>query len=197
MRRSAFSPSCQAARAPLAANRAAYVGAVAGMIEAARWMADPKNLDKAAEYCMATGHTKAVAKAVSDPALAGKTLELGGPEVMTLKEIVELVLRETYRKRAVFTLPWGAADLMGKAGDLMLVEVARRLNDALPENGLTARLGGDEFAVLYDPVTSGVPDTVMAANLITAVSQPFDGFDAGRLGVSIGVHASCAIGIHR
>ncbi len=77
-----------------------------------------------------------------------------------------------------------------KAGDRVLVEVARRLNDALPENGLTARLGGDEFAVLYDPVTSGVPDAVMAANLITAVSQPFDGFDAGRLGVSIGVHAS-------
>jgi NitT/TauT family transport system substrate-binding protein len=47
----------------LAANRDAFVRAVAGMIEAARWMADPKNLDKAAEYCMATGHSKAVAKA--------------------------------------------------------------------------------------------------------------------------------------
>jgi NitT/TauT family transport system substrate-binding protein len=54
----------------LAANRAAYVGAVAGMIEAARWMADPKNLDKAAEYCMATGHTKAVAKAALEQFLS-------------------------------------------------------------------------------------------------------------------------------
>ncbi|NEK70993.1 MAG: GGDEF domain-containing protein, partial [Xanthomonas perforans] len=35
-----------------------------------------------------------------------------------------------------------------KAGDRVLVEVARRLRDALPENGLAARLGGDEFAVL-------------------------------------------------
>ncbi len=76
-----------------------------------------------------------------------------------------------------------------KAGDRVLVEVARRLRDALPENGLAARLGGDEFAVLYDPATSGLAHDVMAANFITAVAHPFDGFDAGRLGVSIGVHA--------
>ncbi|KAA0123015.1 EAL domain-containing protein [Methylobacterium sp. P1-11] len=75
-----------------------------------------------------------------------------------------------------------------KAGDRVLVEVARRLSGALPENSLAARLGGDEFAVLYDPATSGVPHGVMAATLITTVAQPFEGFDAGRLGVSIGIH---------
>ena len=76
-----------------------------------------------------------------------------------------------------------------KAGDRVLVEVARRLTEALPEQGLAARLGGDEFAVLYDPAASGVPHSVMATDLIAAVAKPFDGFDAGRLGVSIGVHA--------
>jgi NADH dehydrogenase len=62
----------------------------------------------------------AIAKAVSDPALAGQTLELGGPAVMTVREIVELVLRESYRRRAVFDLPGPLARAMGKAGDLLL-----------------------------------------------------------------------------
>ncbi|MCJ2133763.1 EAL domain-containing protein [Methylobacterium sp. J-026] len=76
-----------------------------------------------------------------------------------------------------------------KAGDRVLVEVARRMSAALPEHGLAARLGGDEFAVLYDPAATGVPQEQLAARLIAAVGQPFDGFDAGRLGVSIGVHS--------
>jgi predicted signal transduction protein with EAL and GGDEF domain len=76
-----------------------------------------------------------------------------------------------------------------KAGDRLLVEVALRLRTTLPEQGLAARLGGAEFAVLYDPAPSGPGHAVLAASLIAAVAQPFDGFDAGRLGVSIGVHA--------
>ncbi|MCJ2125573.1 putative bifunctional diguanylate cyclase/phosphodiesterase [Methylobacterium sp. J-077] len=75
-----------------------------------------------------------------------------------------------------------------QTGDRVLVEVARRLRAALPPGGLAARLGGDEFAVLYDPVATGVPYAVLAGGLIAAVTQPFDGFDEGRLGVSVGVH---------
>jgi ABC-type nitrate/sulfonate/bicarbonate transport system substrate-binding protein len=54
----------------LAANRDAYVRAVAGMIDAAHYMADPKNVDTVAEACMATGHGKAVAKAALEQFLA-------------------------------------------------------------------------------------------------------------------------------
>ncbi len=60
----------------------------------------------------------AIAKAIGDPALAGATLELGGPVVMTLREIGELVLRETGRHRPIIALSWGLAGLMGKAGDI-------------------------------------------------------------------------------
>ncbi len=60
----------------------------------------------------------AIAQAVSDPSLAGSVLELGGPAVMTLREIVELVCRETGRNRTIVALPWGLAGLMGKAGDI-------------------------------------------------------------------------------
>jgi uncharacterized protein YbjT (DUF2867 family) len=62
----------------------------------------------------------ALALAVSDPALAGRTLELGGPAVMTLREIVELVLRETGRNRPILPLPDAMAGMMGAAGDLLL-----------------------------------------------------------------------------
>jgi len=46
----------------LAANRDAVVGAVAGMVEAARFMQDPKNADTVAEIATVTGHSKEVAK---------------------------------------------------------------------------------------------------------------------------------------
>lgn len=76
-----------------------------------------------------------------------------------------------------------------KAGDRVLVEVGRRMRATLPRNALAARLGGDEFAVQYDPAASGLPHDQLAARLVAAVAQPLDGFDAGRLGVSIGVHS--------
>ena len=60
----------------------------------------------------------AIAKAVGDPALAGSTLELGGPAVMTLREIVEMTTREIGRNRPIVALPWGLARLMGAAGDV-------------------------------------------------------------------------------
>ena len=46
----------------LAANRDGYVRAVAGMIEAAHFMQDPKNADAVAEVATVTGHTKEVNK---------------------------------------------------------------------------------------------------------------------------------------
>lgn len=46
----------------LAAKRDAMVRAVAGMIEAARFMQDPKNADTVAEIATVTGHSKEVSK---------------------------------------------------------------------------------------------------------------------------------------
>jgi NitT/TauT family transport system substrate-binding protein len=44
-------------------NRDAYVRIIAGLIEAGRFMNDPKNADKVAEIATITGHDKAVCKA--------------------------------------------------------------------------------------------------------------------------------------
>jgi diguanylate cyclase (GGDEF)-like protein len=81
-------------------------------------------------------------------------------------------------------------------GDRVLVEVARRLRRSLPPEALAARFGGDEFAVLYDPCAApplagsqpaGSQPADLAAALIRAVVEPFETFDAGRLGVSVGL----------
>jgi uncharacterized protein YbjT (DUF2867 family) len=55
----------------------------------------------------------ATARAVSDPACAGRTYELGGPARYTMTEISELVLHETGRKRLLLNLPVGLAQIIG------------------------------------------------------------------------------------
>lgn len=54
----------------LATNRDAMVRTVAGMIEAAKFMQDPKNADAVAEAAIVTGHTKDVNKAALKEFLA-------------------------------------------------------------------------------------------------------------------------------
>lgn len=71
------------------------------------------------------GHTKfqpvfvgdvaeAVALAVDGVAKGGKTYELGGPEVVTFRECMEIVMEMTDRKRLLVHLPWSFAKAMAK-----------------------------------------------------------------------------------
>lgn len=79
-------------------------------------------------------------------------------------------------------------DIYGhKMGDRVLTEVARRLEAVLPSGCRAARLGGDEFAVLHDAEETDEAPSVLAERLIQAVAHPFESFDAGRLGASIGI----------
>ncbi len=71
-------------------------------------------------------------------------------------------------------------------GDLVLVEVARRLRVAVPDDGLVARLGGDEFAALL----AGPPGQAgpVAEAVRTALAQPYPVGDAVvYLSASVGV----------
>ena len=60
----------------------------------------------------------AVAKAVTDPALAGQTFELGGPAEFSFRQILELILQETGRRRLLLPVPFPVASLIGKVGEL-------------------------------------------------------------------------------
>lgn len=53
----------------------------------------------------------AIANAVDGKARAGATYELGGPEVLTFREIIELILEITDRTRILAPLPFGLAKL--------------------------------------------------------------------------------------
>ena len=53
----------------------------------------------------------AVAKIVDDPATAGNTYELGGPRVIGFRELMELVLLETRRRRLLLPIPLAIAEI--------------------------------------------------------------------------------------
>ncbi|ADZ72358.1 complex I NDUFA9 subunit family protein [Polymorphum gilvum] len=56
----------------------------------------------------------AVAKAVDGEARAGTVYELGGPEVKSFKECLELMLKITRRQRLLIPLPFGVAELQAR-----------------------------------------------------------------------------------
>jgi uncharacterized protein YbjT (DUF2867 family) len=61
---------------------------------------------------------QAIARAVTDPACAGQTYELGGPGVFTFRALMEMMLAQIGRRRFLAPLPFPVAALMGKGGDL-------------------------------------------------------------------------------
>ena len=63
---------------------------------------------------------------------------------------------------------WGHA-----VGDLVLCEVARRLERCAPEGAFVARLGGDEFVVLAEGVATGAAAEEMARRVRAALAPPF------------------------
>ncbi|HEV2510374.1 complex I NDUFA9 subunit family protein [Bosea sp. (in: a-proteobacteria)] len=61
---------------------------------------------------------EATARAVDGKAEAGKVYELGGPEVKTLRELVDYVCEVTGRKRLIAPMPFGLARLQGQVLEL-------------------------------------------------------------------------------
>ncbi|HYC99183.1 complex I NDUFA9 subunit family protein [Brevundimonas sp.] len=71
---------------------------------------------------------EAIVRAVERPDAAGRTFELGGPEVMTFEEVLKLVLRETRRSNGLIPLPFFAARAVGSLAQLTsLVGIAPAL----------------------------------------------------------------------
>ncbi|MFE9635411.1 putative bifunctional diguanylate cyclase/phosphodiesterase [Streptomyces sp. NPDC006463] len=79
-----------------------------------------------------------------------------------------LVLIDLDRFRAV-------NDTLGHlAGDRLLLQIADRLRQALPEEAEAARLGGDEFAVLLPVADSTTSAQRIARHLVAELSSPLD-----------------------
>lgn len=56
----------------------------------------------------------AVIRCLEDPATAGRTYELGGPKIYTLRELFELLLHEIRRRRSFVNLPFQFAALQAR-----------------------------------------------------------------------------------
>jgi diguanylate cyclase len=74
------------------------------------------------------------------------------------------------------------------AGDALLRETARRLNQVVQGGNTIARLGGDEFAVIVSEVKGAEAVSNLAASLVAAIRAPMNiGTQSVEVGVSVGI----------
>jgi uncharacterized protein YbjT (DUF2867 family) len=83
---------------------------------------------------------EAITRVLADPGTAGRTYELAGPDVYTLRELSEIVLRITGRRRLLVTVPF------------VVAAVQARLFELLPNSPLTT---GQVDLLKADNVASG------------------------------------------
>jgi NADH dehydrogenase len=57
--------------------------------------------------------------ALSDPSAAGKVFELGGPRVMSMRQVLRYILDVTGRRRPMIALPEGFVRLQARLGELL------------------------------------------------------------------------------
>ncbi len=60
------------------------------------------------------------------------------------------------------------------AGDNLLIQVSKRLNDSVRKGDTVARLGGDEFAVVLPDMSSNIAAANVARKIVQSMSKPFD-----------------------
>jgi uncharacterized protein YbjT (DUF2867 family) len=102
---------------------------------------------------------QAVTRALDDAGSAGKIYDLAGPEVFTFKELMEVILRITRRKRLLLPLPLWIAKAKGVVlgllpNPLLTLDQARMLetNTVAAENP-----GLSSFGIVPDSVEAIVP----------------------------------------
>jgi len=61
----------------------------------------------------------AVVAALAKPDAMGKTYELGGPDAMRFRDILEMINRETRHNRKLVEIPASAAQFLGRLGDYL------------------------------------------------------------------------------
>ncbi len=82
------------------------------------------------------------------------------------------------------------------AGDILLKEIAERLERNVRETDTVVRMGGDEFIVLLPEVSSTENAKVVAEKILAAVSQPVVlPLGVARVGVSIGITIARGAGL--
>jgi uncharacterized protein YbjT (DUF2867 family) len=122
----------------------------------------------------------AIADAVDGKAKAGATYELGGPEVLTMRQVIELILSTIERKRMLVSLPFGLARLQAlflqfAPGALKLtpdqVELLRSDN-VVSEAAKTAGLTLEGLGIAPDSLEAIMPQYLWRFRKAGQFSQP-------------------------
>lgn len=111
---------------------------------------------------------KAVARAVADAACSAKTYELGGPQVMTLREVWELVLRVTERRRLLLPIPFMIAQIMGLILGLLPKPLLTRDQVRLlkVDNIVSAQAASEQRTLEGLGITPNAPQAVVPTYLV-------------------------------
>lgn len=121
----------------------------------------------------------AIADSVEGKARAETTYELGGPEVETFRDCMEIMLKVIERKRLLTSVPWGMAKAKGWVleklpGKLLTVDQVRqlRVDNVVSEAALAENRTIESF---------GITPTSLAAMLPSYLSQyrPHGAYDRG------------------
>jgi NADH dehydrogenase len=113
------------------------------------------------------GDVADAAQAVLSPQAAGKTFELGGPDVRTFRQLIEYMLEVIEKKRIVMALPSGLARLQAQLlqrlpGKLLTTDQIKMLQrDNIVSPGA---LGLPELGIVPTPMDLIVPGYLRPAN---------------------------------
>jgi NADH dehydrogenase len=118
----------------------------------------------------------AAANVIEGRAASGATYELGGPEVMTLREIVAFVCRTTDRRRALVAVPFGVARLMAQG-----TEIASALSLGMFPNALTTTRDQIELLRHDNVVSQGAVDAERSFQGLGIVPQGMEAIAPGYL----------------
>jgi len=102
----------------------------------------------------------AILAALGSAEARGRVFELGGPEVMSFREILAMINRETGRGRVLLEVPDAVARLMGRLGDhLSLVPMTSDQFAMLQKDNVVApgAAGLDALGVVATPMSAFVP----------------------------------------
>jgi uncharacterized protein YbjT (DUF2867 family) len=107
----------------------------------------------------------AVADAVDGKTKQGATYELGGPEVLTMREIMEIILATIERRRMLVSLPFGLAKLQAMflqfaPGPLKLTPdqvVLLRSDNVVSDTGKAAGLTLEGLGIMADSLEAVAP----------------------------------------
>ncbi|MDC7692663.1 complex I NDUFA9 subunit family protein [Asticcacaulis sp. DXS10W] len=106
---------------------------------------------------------RAIADTLGNPAFAGKTFEIVGPQTFTFNELVQYVGEEIQSPRALIWMPFAAASLIGVVGDIssLLIKPLLTSDQVLllqKDNVASGKLPGlRELGILPTAVESVVP----------------------------------------